>query len=145
MNHQMLTAVTFLTGLAADKLRWFFFASAGRKSSMEMLEVIAVYTTVATEEEAQRIAHEAVHRKLAACVQMESIRSVYEWQGKVHSDPEFRLLFKTTRAVFEPLRDLICSLHSYQLPAIFAVPVVAGLPDYIHWVSECVSQHQRLA
>lgn len=106
---------------------------------MEMPEVIAVYTTVATEEEAQKIAHEAVHRKLAACVQMESIRSVYEWQGKVHSDPEFRLLFKTTRPVFEPLRDLICSLHSYQLPAIFAVPVVAGLPDYMRWVANCVN------
>jgi periplasmic divalent cation tolerance protein len=105
---------------------------------MEMLDVLVVYTTVATEEEAHRIAYEAVQRKLAACVQMEQIRSVYEWQGKVQSDPEFRLLFKTTRAAFEPLRDLICSLHSYQLPAIFAVPVVAGLADYIHWVADCV-------
>ncbi len=94
---------------------------------MEPLEILAVYTTVATEDEAHRIAHKAVQRKLAACVQMEPIRSVYEWQGKIHSDPEYRLLFKTTRAAFEPLRDLICSLHSYQLPAIFAVPVVAGL------------------
>ncbi|MFO0976216.1 MAG: divalent-cation tolerance protein CutA [Planctomycetaceae bacterium] len=110
---------------------------------MELLEILAVYTTVATEDDAHRIAHEAVQRKLAACVQMEPIRSVYEWQGKIHSDPEYRLLFKTTRAAFEPLRDLICSLHSYQLPAIFAVPVVAGLPDYLHWVADCVDPHCR--
>lgn len=138
MNHQKRTAVTFLTGLAADKLWWFYFESAGGKRSMEMPDVIVVYTTVPTEEEALRIAHEAVQKKLAACVQMEPIRSVYEWQGNAQSDPEFRLLFKTTRAAFEPLRDFICSLHSYELPAIFAVPVVAGLPEYIHWVANSV-------
>lgn len=109
---------------------------------MEMSEIVVVYTTVATEEEAQRIAHQAVQKKLAACVQTEQIRSVYEWQGEIHSEPEYRLLFKTTRAAFEPLRELICTLHSYQLPAVFAVPVVAGLPEYLRWVADCVDRQR---
>ncbi|MBL8808562.1 MAG: divalent-cation tolerance protein CutA [Planctomycetaceae bacterium] len=105
---------------------------------MDSSKLIAVYTTVATEDAAQKMAHEAVRQKLAACVQIDPIKSVYEWQGQIHSDPEYRVLFKTTRAAYSALENLIRSLHSYELPAIFAVPVELASHDYRQWVNENV-------
>lgn len=105
---------------------------------MESSRLIAVYTTIATEDAAQQIAHEAVRQKLAACVQIEPIKSVYEWQGQIHSDSEYRILFKTTRVAYGALEDLIRTLHGYELPAIFAVPVELASRDYQKWVTESV-------
>jgi periplasmic divalent cation tolerance protein len=62
------------------------------------MKPIAVVTTVASREEAHRLARMLVERKLAACAQISEIESVYRWKGEVQQEPEFRILFKTTEA-----------------------------------------------
>ena len=76
-----------------------------------------VLTTAGSEEEARKIAHALVERKLAACVNIvPQIESVYRWQGKVESAREWLLLIKTTSEKFSVVRDAIRELHSYDLP-----------------------------
>ena len=60
----------------------------------QMTDLIAVYTTVANDQQAQRLASAAIQSSLAACVQTEAIRSTYRWQGQVECQEEIRVLLK---------------------------------------------------
>jgi periplasmic divalent cation tolerance protein len=101
---------------------------------MPPVELLAVFTTVATQDDADALARAAVERQLAACVQTEPIRSTYRWQGRIACDDEVRLLFKTTRALYPVLEALLRELHPYELPAIYALPAIAGTAEYADWV-----------
>lgn len=98
------------------------------------MDLIALYTTVATEEEARRLARVLVERKLAACAQISEIESFYAWKGAVQNEREWRLLFKTTASRYEAVEQALRELHGYELPAVFAVPVVHVFAPYAAWV-----------
>lgn len=103
-----------------------------------MPELIAVCTTVSTQDDADALARAAVERQLAACVQTEAIRSTYRWQGEVVSEAEVRLVFKTTRTAYPVLEALLRERHPYELPAIYALPVAAATAEYADWVAAMV-------
>lgn len=98
------------------------------------MDLLAVFTTVATPEQADTLARAAVEQGLAACVQAEAIRSTYRWQGALACEPEQRLMFKTTRAHYPALAALLRSRHPYELPALFALPVAEADEAYAAWV-----------
>ncbi|MDR1311231.1 MAG: divalent-cation tolerance protein CutA [Burkholderiaceae bacterium] len=102
-----------------------------------MTDVLLVYSTVPDEETAQRIARQLVEQRLAACVScLPQVHSVYHWQGKVEEARETVLMIKTTRSRFQPMADRLRLLHPYDIPELIAVPVAAGLPDYLNWIQE---------
>lgn len=98
------------------------------------MKLLAVYTTVARREDAQRIARALVERGLAACAQISEIESFYVWQGALEHEGEFRLLLKTTEAAYPALEAALRELHPYELPAIHAVAVEHAWADYAAWV-----------
>jgi periplasmic divalent cation tolerance protein len=103
------------------------------------MKFLAVYTTVATREEAQRIARALVERRLAACAQISGIESFYAWKGAVQNEAEFRILFKTTEAQYPAVEAALRQLHSYELPAIHAVAVERIHEPYGAWIEESCS------
>jgi len=107
-----------------------------RVAQEEPMDMLAVFTTVATAEQAEGLAQVAVERRLAACVQVEAIHSTYLWQGQIASEPEMRLMFKTTPALYPALEAALRELHPYEVPAIFALPVAQALPAYAAWLAE---------
>jgi periplasmic divalent cation tolerance protein len=54
-----------------------------------------VLVTAASEAEAENLAKSLVEHKLAACVSLSPIRSIYTWQGEIHSESEWQLVIKT--------------------------------------------------
>jgi periplasmic divalent cation tolerance protein len=84
-----------------------------------MTKLIAIYTTVATEEQAQLLTSAAIESNLAACVQSEPIRSTYRWQGQIERQDEIRLLLKTTRTAYPKLEKLTCSTFARFLSTLF--------------------------
>nr|BAL53195.1 CutA1 divalent ion tolerance protein [uncultured Chloroflexota bacterium] len=100
------------------------------------MALLAVITTTATLEEAQRLAQVLVERRLAACAQISPIESYYLWKGQVEHAREYRLLLKTTEARYPEVEQVIRELHSYELPAIFALPVAQAFSEYVRWVEE---------
>ncbi|MBI1251711.1 MAG: divalent cation tolerance protein CutA [Alphaproteobacteria bacterium] len=100
-----------------------------------MSEVVTIMTACGAAENAEAIARALVAEKLAACVQMLDVKSVYFWNDETHADPEILLLIKT-RAV---LQDAVCAriqaLHAYDLPEIIALPVTFGSQGYLDWVA----------
>ena len=100
------------------------------------MSIIIVLTTIDSADSAQQIASALVDRKLAACVQISRIDSVYAWQGEVQRDPEWRLLVKTTAERYADVESAIRDLHTYDLPAVVAVPVERGYEPFLDWVAD---------
>jgi len=104
---------------------------------MSETEVLLVLTNLPDRAVAERIAETLVTDGLAACVNVPAeCASVYRWQGKVEHASEVPLLIKTTRAAYPELENALRGLHPYELPEIIALPVSAGLPDYLNWVAQ---------
>ena len=99
---------------------------------------VAVLTTVATEVQAAALARGIVEARLAACVQMEAIRSVYRWKGEVHDEPEWKLAIKTTARRCAELERHIRANHPYEMPEIVRVEIAGGSAEYLGWIDTCV-------
>jgi periplasmic divalent cation tolerance protein len=97
-----------------------------------------VLVTASSQAEGEAIASALVELKLAACVTLLPVRSIYTWQGKVNSEEEWQLLIKTNLSQFSALEAKIKELHSYQVPEIIALPIVAGSQSYLDWIGENV-------
>lgn len=95
---------------------------------------VEIQVTCGSVGEADRIADALVERRFAACVQQVPIRSTYRWEGVVQHDDEILLLVKTTAARFDDVAAAVRELHSYDVPAITAVPVVRGSGNYLDWI-----------
>lgn len=105
-----------------------------------MTEVVLVLTTAGQESEAQKIAHELVERRLAACVNIvPRIQSVYRWEGRVETAEEFLLVIKTTSARSTEVKTAIGELHSYELPECVVISIESGSEEYLKWIEESVS------
>jgi periplasmic divalent cation tolerance protein len=99
-----------------------------------MAEPILVLTNTPSSAEAQAIAGAAVAAHLAAAVQVIGpVASAYRWQGRVEQAEEWICLLKTSRELYPEVERLIQANHSYQLPGILAVPIIAGSEPYLAW------------
>lgn len=97
-----------------------------------------VLVTAGSQQEAEAIATSLVESQLAACVNILPIQSVYTWQGKINQEQEWQLLIKTDLAQFSNLEAKIRELHSYEVPEIIALPILAGSQSYLNWISDSV-------
>ena len=107
------------------------------ETNLNSLGVVLV--TASSSEEAKAIATSLIEAKLAACVNITSVDSLYTWEGKINSEPEWQLIIKTDLDKFEQLSAKVRELHSYSVPEIIALPMVAGSPAYLDWLKENVS------
>ena len=97
-----------------------------------------VFCTCPDQETAARSAERLVGERLAACVNLlPGIASIYRWEGEVQRETEVLLLIKTVAGRLPALTETLRGLHPYQVPEIIALPIAAGLPDYLNWVTSC--------
>jgi len=102
-------------------------------------EYSVVITTYPDKESAKQAAKWLVEKRLAACVHIFPIDSVYFWQGNIFEDNEVTLLIKSKTALFEKIAAEIKQNHSYECPEIIQIPITGGLPDYLKWINGYVS------
>jgi periplasmic divalent cation tolerance protein len=98
--------------------------------------MIFIYTTFPTKKEAKAIAEELVTKKLAACVNIFPIHSVYQWEGKVQKSAEYGAIIKTKRQQFNAIKQCIVSCHSYKTPCIVEVSLGRAFKPYLEWVDK---------
>ena len=94
-----------------------------------------VLTTVATPDDARRLADGLLDQRLAACVQTLAIQSAYRWKGAIQREPEQLLLIKTRAALYPAVEAYLRAHHPYELPEIVRLPIAAGSPDYLRWLA----------
>lgn len=94
-----------------------------------------IMVTVNSEEEGATIAKTLLKENLAACISITPIKSFYTWQEKINQDSEWQLLIKTRSSLFEQLAQRVTILHSYEVPEIIALPILAGSLPYLNWIA----------
>ncbi len=100
-----------------------------------MKEVI-VKTTTSNEEEAQKIAKILIQDKLAACVQLKDIESLYNWDGKLCCERETLLSIKIKKELFSKVKSKILELHSYDTPEIIELDISNISENYLKFIKE---------
>jgi len=93
--------------------------------------MIMFYVTFPSKEEAQKVAHNLVDRKLVACSNVFPIASTFHWQGAKHNDDEWVAIMKTSHANTGLVEMEIEKLHSYEVPCI------------LHWEFECNLAYEK--
>jgi periplasmic divalent cation tolerance protein len=101
-----------------------------------MTDKIVVFCTADSPEIAERVARGLVDQRLAACVNiLPGLRSIYRWQGNTEDAQEILLVIKTSRGLFDSVRQTIEKLHSYEVPEVIALPIVNGSTAYLDWLA----------
>lgn len=98
-----------------------------------------VLVTAASKPEAEIIARSLIEAKLAACVTLFPIQSIYTWQDEIQQSEEWQLMIKSHLDRFAEIEAKIRELHSYEVPEIIALPIVAGSHSYLQWISQQVT------
>ncbi|MEN2992886.1 MAG: divalent-cation tolerance protein CutA [Bacteroidia bacterium] len=103
---------------------------------MEQADFALVYVVCSNPEEAHAIARKVLERRLAACANIiPTIHSLYWWEGKLEEGQETLLILKAPYDYYEEVEKVVKAHHSYQVPAILAIPITKGLPDYLRWLA----------
>lgn len=98
---------------------------------------LVVFVTAGSKEEAEKISSGLLKEKLAACVNIvKGVDSHFWWQGKLDKAKEALLIIKTRKSLFTRLVKKVKSLHSYKVPEIIALAVIAGHKPYLDWIHE---------
>lgn len=82
-------------------------------------------------------AHTHIESSLAACIQIERIRSIYKWEGEVTSEEEWRLTMTTTHEKAPTLANSIEKSSPYDVPQIIWNTVNAS-EAYSAWVQGAI-------
>ncbi len=98
---------------------------------------VIILATCSSKQEAERIAASILKKRLAACGNIvDGVRSRFWWQGKIDSASEVLLMFKTRLTNFKRIEKEIKRIHSYEVPEIIALPIVAGSKEYLGWIEK---------
>jgi periplasmic divalent cation tolerance protein len=99
--------------------------------------MILVYVTCKDVEEAENIAREIMNKRLCACVNIfKDMQSLTFWPpkvGEIDKENEAVLLLKTVKSKYDEIEKEISKIHSYVVPCIFAIPVIAVSDSYWDW------------
>ena len=102
-----------------------------------MTDYVLVFITASSEKEGEKIASALVKERLAACVNLiGGMKSTFRWKGQVSSEQEVLLIAKTKDKLFQKLKKRVLELHSYEVPEILALPVLAGFEKYLNWIEK---------
>ena len=97
---------------------------------------VQVSTTVDAEADAEKIARSLVEKRLAGCVQISPVTSIYRWQGKIETAKEWRLCIKTRENLCKDVDEIITALSAYQVPEVIVTPILAGNETYLAWLEK---------
>ncbi|RUM47961.1 MAG: divalent-cation tolerance protein CutA [Hyperthermus sp.] len=101
--------------------------------------VIVVFIT-APRAKGEDIAMKILEKRLAACVNIVPVKSMYWWRGRIERDDEDLLIVKTTVTAMGKLIEEVKKIHPYTVPEILGLPVVACNREYCEWARGEVGQ-----
>ena len=96
---------------------------------------VLVYITTSGEKESKKIGRIIVEERLAGCVNIiPTIESLYWWKGEIEEDSESILIAKTKVSNIENIIKRVKEIHSYENPAILAIPIIEGSKSYLDYL-----------
>lgn len=102
-----------------------------------MSNEIVIFVTTSSIKEAQRIGRKLVESHLVACVNIiSSVQSIFRWKGELCEEGETLMILKSVRKNLDEIITKVKNLHSYDVPEVIALPIIAGSEEYLNWVYE---------
>ncbi len=102
-----------------------------------MGDEVVVLITASSAEEAAKLGRALVEERLIACANIVGgVRSLFFWEGKLQDERETLMICKSTSLLMDRIIKRVKELHSYTVPEIIALPIVAGSKEYLEWVNK---------
>ena len=94
-------------------------------------------TTESSKKNALRVAKLLIKNKLAACVSIKQIFSIYMWDKEIKENKEFEITIKSKPEFKDILIDFLHKISSYDVPQIIYKKVDSEM-KYYAWLNQTI-------
>ncbi len=94
-------------------------------------------TTESTKTNALRLAKLLIQKKLAACVSIKQIFSIYEWDNNIEETIEFEIIIKSKPEFKDDLIDSLHKISTYDVPQIIYKKYNTDI-KYYDWLKKTI-------
>ena len=101
------------------------------------MEVLVIITTESSKTNALRVAKLLIQNKIAACVSIKQIFSIYEWDDDIKETKEFEITIKSKREYKDNLIDFLHKISSYDVPQIIYKTYQSEM-KYYDWLNKTI-------
>jgi periplasmic divalent cation tolerance protein len=102
-------------------------------------DIVFIYTTCPTLEEARSIGLAVIEDKLAISADYWVIGSIYPWHNVIQDVGQYMLMLTTENSLSERLMKHISGMHSYSAPMIVKLSTSLVNPNYLFWVDNTLN------
>ena len=102
-----------------------------------IMEVLVMITTESSKTNALRMAKLLIKNKLAACVSIKQIFSIYEWDDDIEETKEFEISIKSKPELKDKLIDFLHKISTYDVPQIIYKKYYSEM-KYYDWINESI-------
>ena len=103
-----------------------------------MNKILLLITTVPNKLLAEQIAKELIERKLAACVSIKEIKSIYNWQGNIEENKEFEITIKSLPESLNELTLILKENITYEVPELI-YKIFDSENSYFQWITDSIN------
>ena len=101
------------------------------------MEVLVIITTESSNANALRMAKLLIQNKLAACVSIKQIFSIYEWDDDIEETKEFEITIKSKTEFKDNLIDFLQKVSTYDVPQIIYKKYNSEV-KYYDWLNKTI-------
>lgn len=109
---------------------------ANFSSSSSIQDYCLILTTTNDLQIAEKIASVLLELNLAACIQIDDVKSYFRWDGRVTLETEYRLVIKAKSSNYNEIENKILEIHNYELPQIIIMNIDYGFQKYLEWIDQ---------
>ena len=94
-------------------------------------------TTESSKTNALRMARLLIKNKLAACVSIKQMFSIYEWDDDIEETKEFEITIKSKPEFKDVLIDFLNKISTYDVPQIIYKKYCSEM-EYHDWINKAI-------
>jgi periplasmic divalent cation tolerance protein len=98
-------------------------------------QMSTILVTAPSQDVAQKLAHDLVMERLAACVNaVPGVTFIYAWEGEIEQAEEVLMIMKTRRSCYAALEEYVRLHHPYDTLEVVEIPADRVTSKYWEWV-----------
>jgi periplasmic divalent cation tolerance protein len=101
------------------------------------MEILVISTTESNKKNALRVAKLLIKNKLAACVSIKQIFSIYEWDDNIEETKEYEITIKSKPEFKDYLVDFLHENSTYDVPQIIYRKFNSDIKFY-NWLNKTI-------
>ncbi len=97
-----------------------------------------IYITAGDMAQARKMGRILVEERLAACVNIFPITSIFRWKDNIDEANELGIIVKTRSDKVKKIEKRVKEIHSYEVPCVVSFKIDEGSEKYLEWIQESV-------